>query len=680
MTRAARLDLTLAALLIVGGLWLAPLATRAAPAVFLNFGPNDQDYVTNFRSDWEPEGRTRFHWTLPQARVELPLLVRGEGYRLRLRARRHFVEPAHVTLRVEGRVVARFAIQAQQDVGWRVLDFALPALEGRQPFVLDIDAPSSNPRPLGVALDWLELERGSASGSIELLEATRTRLLLVLLACFAGLRLAGLTGRVAFGATAGLGLALAAGLARDPLAVERIVREGAAAFIAVAALAAVTVRLAPIQQVLRLTGRPPWVPGALAALVLASLALRLTLLLHPQFYYPDVRIHAVFARELAKTGLVAFLENFTANQYRFSLGLQFENGHWYAFPYPPAFYMLCWPLLRIARYAPESAVAILAAVVNSLEALLLFAIARRTSARLAIAVLAAASVPLLPIFMTRLSLAYFPALVGHAVDALVVLFLLSRLARLSEARVTLALAGLICAALLTYTQSLLNLGLLLPLLLVAWVMAERGPKARRGQLGLTAAGVLGALLSLAFYGRYVPIFLDMQRGVPLAQEQILRDKLERAQRAAIDAPAISDDEANPDDPFAAPTLDLTRGVRKALWRLYVFYGVFGAAILVGIGLAARHAPDRDTRRFVVVWALVYLLLNLASGGLPGPNLVRYNKDLEVVAPLFCIALAEVTLALWDRWRGAGIAFGVAYQAFAAGRALHALTDKFFAAR
>ena len=37
--------------------------------------------------------------------------------------------------------------------------------------------------------------------------------------------------------------------------------------------------------------------------------------------------------------------------------------------------------------------------------------------------------------------------------------------------------------------------------------------------------------------------------------------------------------------------------------------------------------------------MTYLVLNLASGGLPGPNLVRYNKDLEVVAPLFCVALA-----------------------------------------
>ena len=34
-----------------------------------------------------------------------------------------------------------------------------------------------------------------------------------------------------------------------------------------------------------------------------------------------------------------------------------ENGHWYAFPYPPVFYVLCWPLVRLARFRPEVAVA-----------------------------------------------------------------------------------------------------------------------------------------------------------------------------------------------------------------------------------------------------------------------------------------------------------------------------------
>src|SRR6185295_11625774 len=112
------------------------------------------------------------------------------------------------------------------------------------------------------------------------------------------------------------------------------------------------------------------------------------------------------------------------------------NGHWYAFPYPPAFYLLCWPLVRVG-YRPEVAVSLLAAVVNSLETLIVFGIARRLERTEGLSFAAAAAVPVLPLFIARLSLAYFPALVGHGVDALVILYLVAHLDRLSHRRVVL---------------------------------------------------------------------------------------------------------------------------------------------------------------------------------------------------------------------------------------------------
>ena len=62
---------------------------------------------------------------------------------------------------------------------------------------------------------------------------------------------------------------------------------------------------------------------------------------------PGRAVHALFAWQLARQGSSRFLAHFTENQFRYSLGLQIENGHWYAFPYPPAFYMLCWPLVTL---------------------------------------------------------------------------------------------------------------------------------------------------------------------------------------------------------------------------------------------------------------------------------------------------------------------------------------------
>jgi hypothetical protein len=641
-----------------------------APRATVNFGPNDLAYVQGFRADWEREGRTPFRWTSPSAAVNLPLHARGAGHVLRMRVRRHFVEPARVTLRVEGRVVAAFDLKADPRVPYLLLEFPLPALAGRAPFSLLIDAPSASRVPLGVAMDWLEVERRGQEARFAL--PARVPLLLAgtALAAFAAVLAAG--GALSSALVLGGGVVMAgfAGLAADVLATERILREGAAAFVAIALLTLLLVRVPPLRRALDVVS--PHVAGALVVLVLVALAVRLVLLLHPGFYYPDVRIHAMFAEQVARHGLDRFMQEFTASQFRLSLGLQFVNGHWYAFPYPPVFYVLSWPLVRLARYPPEVAVSVLAAVVNSLEVLLVYAIGRRLRLSTAVAIAAAAGHTLLPLFLARLSLAYFPALTGHFVDAMVILYLVAQLDRLDRPRVVATLGALVALGLLTYTQSLLNFGILLPLLLGLQIVFDHTPGARRRQVGLAAAGALGAVLSLAlFYGRYVPVFLDMRRGVPMPEEQILLDKIEQRQRVATAEPEVEE----PDDPYAGPGVDFWRGLRKAGWRMYIFYGLFAPLVVAGLVLVLRAIEGARTR-LVVAWAATFLLLNLASGGLPGPNLVRYNKDLEIVAPLFCIALGAVGVWLASYARALGLLYAIAYWWFGASRAARYLTEKF----
>ena len=97
--------------------------------------------------------------------------------------------------------------------------------------------------------------------------------------------------------------------------------------------------------------------------------------------------------------------------------------------------------------------------------------------------------------------------------------------------------------------------------------------------------------------------------------------------------------------------------------MYVFYGAFAPVIALGIVLVFRR-QEPSAAAFVAAWAVSYLVLNVASGSLPGPNLVRYNKDLEIVAPLFCVALAVVAETLWQRSRAIAWAFGLAYAIFA----------------
>ena len=671
-SRPAWLDaaaLVLVSLLAGGAARVGVAWSRTA---LLDFGPNDVGYVHGFRPDWERDGRTRFRWTGTSSTVTLPFRAVGEGHRLRLRLRRHFVEPARVTLKVEGRSVASFEVQADTRIPYRIVEVPLPRLEGRHPFVLAIEAPSDNPRPLGLALDWMEITRASGDARFVPSVTMLARAVLVGVAAFLAPRLAGAAPVVSLVHALVVSLAIFLGSARDPVAAERILREGVPVYAVVSVLMAVLLRWRRCRAALGVES--PSVTGALAVLTLAALAVRLTLLLHPQFYYPDVKVHGLFAWELARHGPAAFLRDFTANQYRYSLGLQMENGHWYAFPYPPLFYALCWPVVSLLGYRPEVAVAVVAAAVNALEVLVVFGIARALKGTVALALSAAGAVPLLPIFIARLTLAYFPALVGHAVDAVVILYLVSRLAGLDRARVVLRLAGLMGLAFLTYTQSLLNFAVLIGLYLVLQLIFEREPQAMRRLAGLALASVLGLALASVFYGRYVPIFLDMRRGIPMPEERILLDKMERQRQSAVleEAPAA---DAGPDDLYAGPGVDPIRGLRKAGWRLWIFYGLFAPVVVAGIVLLYARS-EAGLARFIAAWALTYLVLNLASGGLPGPNLVRYNKDMEVVAPLCCIALATVGLWLWSCARPLAAAYGASFLGFGAYRAWRYLTEKF----
>jgi hypothetical protein len=630
-----RVRLGIALMVALAAALLPSLAARFARPLLVNLGPNDQDYTRGFREDWERDGRTRFHWTTLQSTVRVPLQLRGEGHVVRMRVRRHFIEPAIVTMTETGRVFARFEIAADTKVPYRVLEFPLPLLDGRTPLEIEIHSQSTSPRPFG--LPW----------------AMRLALIAVALASALSVWIVGGGARAAAAVGLLAGTSAAIGVACDAVATERIVREGWATYCLVAAVACGVLCWPRARRAISID-RGPW-SGALVALVLGALAVRLVIVLHPGFYYPDVKVHALFAWQLARRGLLEFLRDFTANQYRYSLGLQFESGHWYAFPYPPAFYMLTWPLTVWARVRPEVAVSLVAAVANSLEAIVVFAIARRLKRSLMVSLAAAACVPLLPIFIVRTTLAYFPALVGHSLDALVIALLIARVREFHRPRVILGFAALLAIALLTYTQSILNFAVIIPLFLLVEIARDREWKRI---LGLAAASLLGVVLSLAvFYGRYVPIAIDMARGVPMPEEQILIEKQERekASRAAVEENA----ERTPDDPFAGPGVDPIRGMRKASTRLWVFYGPFALAVVAGLVLLIRTLQG-PAQRFAVTWAVTYLVLNLLSGGLPGPNLVRYNKDHEIVAPLFCIAIAVAGGWLWRRSRLLAIAYAAGF--------------------
>lgn len=661
----------LVALLLAALGWLAPsLAVRSAKTALLDFGPGDEEAVRGFRPDWERDGAIRFRWTLLASNVSLPLHASGEDFKLRLRMRRHLVEPAQVKLYVEGRSIASFEIQADSLTPYRIGEFPLPPLEGRHPFVLSIESSSASTRPLGIALDWLEIERGRR-GAFRLIPRAPLALGAFVVVCFLAPRLAGL-GRLASGGLAASALLAATyGAWLDPIAADRIARFGIAPLAAAALLALAAVRLRGLRRLLRVEDDRD--AGLLVALVLLGLIVRCAVLLHPRYFYPDVRIHGLFALILARRGFGTFLAEFIPNQFRYSLGLQEVGGHWYAFPYPPAFYAVAAPLVSLLHYRGDAAVSITAATVNSLEVLLGFAIARHLGLPRAVAGAGAAVLTLLPLFMTRLSLAYFPALVGHALDAAVVLFLAARYSSLPSRAGVAILAGLLSLSMLTYTQGLLNFGTLLGLFLLLELAGDRSREGRRRQLALAGAALAAGLLSLGlFYYRYVPMVTALARGEAVPEEQIVLD-IQARTRVPEGETAVEET-----DPYAGPDLDLVRGMRKAGWRLWVFYGPFAPLVVLGV-LLLVPALEGYRRRLVIAWAGTYVLLNLASGGLPGPNLVRYNKDLEIVAPLCAMGLAWLLYRAWSSrrlpLRVVALLGAFAWVVFVAGRAYAALAER-----
>jgi len=675
LARSAARDLVVLLVLTVLAFAALPAALLQARSALIDLGPNDDDAVRGFRSEWERDGLTRFRWTLQAANLAFPLRATGDGFRLRLRVRRHLIEPAAVRLYVEGRNVGEFTIQADPKVAYRIEEFTLPRLEGRHPFVLSIESSSASPRPLGVALDWVELER-SGAGRFHLPIGSSLAVVLIVLLAYGVPRAAG-AGPGLAASLAGLLLAGAAtGAAVDPVALERIARLGLAPFALTGAVALLCVRLPRVRGWLAIESRSE--AGLLVTLALLAVAVRAILLLHPRFFYPDVRIHGLFALILARRGPVAFLSQFIPNQFRYSLGLQEVGGHWYAFPYPPAFYALAAPFVSLLHYRGEAAVSSTAAIVNSLEVLLVFAIARHLGLASRVARAGAAFLTLLPLFLVRLSLAYFPAIVGHALDALVLAFLAARYAALERRRNATLLAALLAMSLLTYTQGLLNFGVLLALFVALDAWSDRTSAARRRQWMLVGCGLIAALVSFAaFYVRYVPMITAMARNEAVPEESGLLEA--RARMQAVDGEAVPEEP----DPYAGPNLDLLRGVRKAAWRLWVFYGPFAPVLVVGVALLIPSL-EGYRRRLVIAWAATYVVLNLASGSLPGPNLVRYNKDLEIVAPLCALGLGWVVTESWHSrrrlLRGLAVGLSVGWLVFAVGRAYAALASRLFLER
>jgi hypothetical protein len=606
------------------------LGHRFAKSAIVDIGPTDSHYVSGFR-DIERDGSTYFRWTsIPSSGLTLPFRVCGPGM-LRARVRRHFVDPALISVSVSGTVIGQRSIGARQDHPYEVTEFQIPKVSCDSQSTVVLEASVENTRPLGVALDWLEI-RGQ--GALRASPETLAR----------GALFLGLTGLavVACGGGAGALIALDGGLflvlgfgfTQAPVAAERMLRGG---------LVALTLTLALGAAIAWVTGVRTLAPRfrvALLAITVATLLSR-SAFLHTQAFYPDYRVHALVQQTLNRAGLPLFLEHLFETQYARSLGLQQIGGNWYPFPYPPGAYILARGVGNVFSLDPLDAALATAVTAASLIPLLTATIGLSLGLGPSVGSMGALYVFLQPLLVRRMALGYFPGLSGQLFDALTLLCVLAAFRRGASparlARAALCLLG----ALLVYTQSIANFGLFLGALILM-ELARQSPGGRAAAVRIALAATLAlAASSGLFYSRYLPVLENIEHQRPQPESRVL-DRLEQMRAQTLDQETPEAEDLN--DQFAGPTFNPLRGLTRLLSRLWRFNGPFLLLLVVG-GSQLLKGADRPTQNILVAWSAVAVGISVLAAGLPSPNGFQHLKDLEFVSPLLALAMASANLRL-----------------------------------
>jgi len=607
----------LLALLSAGALLLA---FQAPGDIFLDFGPNDARYLSGFREDFEIDEPTLIHWSKDRARVRLPFYVRSP-YEVTLRFKRHIEKPAEVRLFLDGQAVETFTAPRQD---FAVRRFRSPGAAGSV-FELGLVSSSEDPRPLGLALDWMAVR--PSNGFLSVIPTAPAFLaLLSWVAAFYFLpRALGLGERVslAFGGAAAVAL-VAAALVHKLWPVHVSMTLGLRAH-------AVTFLLALFYS-WRRKRKGSFFAEPLARwavlIVCAGMALRLFALFHPDFYYPDVRTHSKFVSLIWTEGLSGFLSNHIENQHRHLLGLQYVSGRWVAFPYPPLLYLSIYPL-SLLKLPVEDWMKLVPAALLAVEALVLFAIGGKLGLGPRASMLAVVLHASARVLAFRLAVASYAALFGHFWDMLALLYVALFLERLHRPLYGAGLGLLTAISILSYAGSVLTLGIFVPFLCLAlWFSRQARPSfpTLTALAGWPLAGALAA--AWLFYLGYVPELLGSSSGSEAASGG--------SGLSALVEPRIT--------PYAA--------LAMAFHRLRLFYGwpyaLTGAALLARFFWRRGKEVHPLALPLAVAASSTYLGMNFLRAGLGATHIFQFSKDDLVILPVVALLLAGLLGAMWEK--------------------------------
>ena len=589
MEDARRLGLLLA---LATTLFVA--AYQAPTSIFFDFGPNDSRYVEGFREDFEADGTSLIHWAGNEARLKLPLLVLRGPVSLQYRFKRHVSAPAEIRVFAADSLVDRFTV-SEQDFTVRKAQLNAETLP-RKPFEIEFFSASSDPRLLGIALDWLEMSPREGLAWVIPSRGGWLSLLGLVFLFYVFPRAIGFESRSSFAFALAAASTLATWAAAQKFApLHAALQLGFRPY----ALAVLAVLFHHVRKRVPASffSRPEarW---AILAAGFCTLA-RLLTLFHPEFYHPDVRVHAKFVSLIWTEGVSGFLSNYVDNQYRLLLGLEPIGGRWVAFPYPPLFYLVVYPLSRL-QLPVDDWIKILPTALLGAEALLVYALCGRLGAS-ARAGAAAALIHGTAAFVSfRLTTAFYASVFGHFLDTLVAAYVVFFFDRMERPLVGAGLAALVTLSLLAYTGSAIVLGFWVPLFAgVAAIRKANRPCALR-VLFWSAGGALIAVAS--FYLQYVPEL----------------------------APAFAQS-------GAGPGLQLTpvAAILATFRRLFEILGPFYAlAFFLAFGFARKRFTNPLARPLAWSVVLAFVCLNVLNHGLGDVSLFRSTKDDLLMLPLF----------------------------------------------
>ena len=610
--------------LCVAALALTALASfgTSARRVTLNLGPGDRPFVHGFEPNSEVKDKVGWHWTTYAATIDLPLQTPQSEVAVTLRFARVFGEEALVNVRVAGVPAEPFRAR-----GGDVKTTALPAIRVSGQMAVSIDVDSHERRNMGLKMDRVALDVvAGARLKLQSMAALRPVLAVILL----------IVGLVVLGATP-----LATGLITSICAVAF----GAGCLHAVFLAWRVT-RLAPLMIVLStvvLWGGKQWMQGRtrmdagvatwLSGAALVTMLFRLTLVSHPDFYYPDLLTHARVAEAIRSEGASFFLHPAAALS---------AQGAWTK-PVLGSVSSLPYAVMFHAPFAAMAAVFDLDAdqietamkAVSCLISVLPILLAGCIASRLSLPPLAALGLCLSPTYASRLSFALLPALFGHVFDLIAILALIA----LVDDSAATSMKAAIRAALalmfghLAYTSSVVNESLFVAVMATLCLL-HGSPGFRRGRFLVLAEGVAASLAFALYYRFFVGDLFGL---------------VSRLIGGGVGASATGASSVYPIESF---------------WALLAERSVtfFGPLMVLAIAGLVWSGPAVWKSIALQAWVVTYLALIFLRAKIP--DVFRYGHETLFLTPLVALLAAACFILVWrrggrERFAAALLGLGVA---------------------